>query len=515
MGRSSHYTLEATTDSGLFECRARLFTLLAIAAACHACGPPPRVMVVSYQPSAFAGSAVTEAPPSPQVPVPIAVGQSIQSMVDAHPPGTTFLITTGIHRLATVKPKPGNTFVGEPRAVLSGARLLTTFARDGPYWVATDQLQQGPITTFGSAPKCAASHPRCNRPEDLFIDDRPLRHVPELRLVAPGSWYFDYVNHRIYFADDPHGHTVETSVATHAFHGSGAPKVTIRGLTIEKYANPGQMGAVYADGAVEWTIEHNEVRLNHGAGISLTVSASSRITSNHVHHNGQLGIGAWNSERLLVEANEINHNNFAGFDTSWEAGGTKFSWSRDLIARNNLVHHNQGKGLWTDGDNLNTLYEGNTTAHNSNHGIFHEISYAAIIRNNISRWNGWHGIVVASSPNVEIYGNTVGDNGRTQIFGRQDFLGQMGRYGVRELSNLYVHDNTITAPANDGGAAGLLPQNAAAGDATYYTRKNNRFVHNTYDLRNATASPFVWMFRTIAPSQWQAHDQDVTGTFLR
>ena len=490
------------------------FSLLAIAAACHAYAPPALVTVTAIQHSAFAAPAFPESPPSPEGPVPIAVGQSIQSVVDAHPPGTTFLIKSGIHRLETVKPKSGNTFTGEPGAVLSGARVLTAFERHGTYWVATDQRQRGPATAFGSAPKCDASHPRCDRPEDLFIDDRPLRHVASLRLVTPGSWFFDYVNHRIYFADDPTGNMVETSVVTHAFHASGAAKVTIRDLTIEKYASPGQMGAIYADGAVQWTIEHNDVRLNHGAGISLTVSTSSRIANNHVHHNGQLGIGAWNSERLVVEANEIDNNNFAGFDTSWEAGGTKFSWSRDLIARNNVVHHNKGKGLWTDGDNLNTLYEGNTTSHNSDHGIFHEISYAAIIRNNISQWNGWHGIVVASSPDVEIYGNTVGGNGRTQVFGRQDSLGHIGRYGVRELSNLYVHDNIITAPENDGGAAGLLPQNAAAGDVTYYTRKNNRFVHNTYDLRNATASPFVWMFRNIAPSRWQAYNQDVTGTFL-
>jgi len=453
------------------------------------------------------GSLVDDAPIS------IAPGESIQPVIDAHPGGTAFLIKAGVHRLQTVRPKVGNAFIGEPGAVLSGARVLTAFQRAGPYWFTTGQRQTGSTTAFGKPPQCDAAHPRCDHPEDLFVDNRPLRHVGAFESLTSGSWYFDYVADRIYVADDPRGHLVETSVVSHAIFATGVTGVTIRGLVIEKYANPGQMGAVHADGAVSWRIEGNEIRLNHGAGITLTVSTSCQLTANRIHDNGQLGIGAWNSERLLVDRNEISRNNFAGFDTSWEGGGTKFSWSRELIVRSNFVHHNWGKGLWTDGDNLDTLYEGNTTSQNTEHGIFHEISYAAIIRNNISMSNGWHGIVVASSPNVEIYGNSVGGNGRTQIFARQDFSGRSGRYGPFELSNLNVHDNSITA--NDGGAAGLMPQMGARGDASYYATKHNRFVHNTYDLRGAPTSPFIWLFRAVGESQWRAHGQDVTGTFRR
>ena len=56
--------------------------------------------------------------------------------------------------------------------------------------------------------------------------------------------------------------------------------------------------------------------------------------------------------------------------------------------RDNHVHHNEGPGLWTDIDNIHTLYEGNLVEHNANVGIFHEISYDAVIRNNIVRDNG-------------------------------------------------------------------------------------------------------------------------------
>ena len=63
----------------------------------------------------------------------ISPGDDIQARVDAAPPGTTFLLTAGVHRMHSIVPKNGDVFTGEPGAVLSGARLLTTAARSGSY----------------------------------------------------------------------------------------------------------------------------------------------------------------------------------------------------------------------------------------------------------------------------------------------------------------------------------------------------------------------------------------------
>ncbi len=82
--------------------------------------------------------------------------------------------------------------------------------------------------------------------------------------------------------------------------------------------------------------------------------------------------------------------------------------------RGNYAHDNWGSGLHTDIDNVNTLYENNRSENNAQIGIFHEIGYKAIIRNNVTRGNGYAsgwvagaGIFVNSSQDVEIYGNTV------------------------------------------------------------------------------------------------------------
>ena len=63
-------------------------------------------------------------------PVVIKPGASIQSAVNSNPEGTPFTLKAGIHRHQTVVPKNGNTFIGEPGAIMSGARHLTLFMRE-------------------------------------------------------------------------------------------------------------------------------------------------------------------------------------------------------------------------------------------------------------------------------------------------------------------------------------------------------------------------------------------------
>jgi hypothetical protein len=442
--------------------------------------------------------------------VPISPGQSIQAAVDAAPTGTAFVLKAGVHRMQTIRAKDGDSFMGEAGAVLSGARLLTSFSRSGNYWVASGQTQEGAVHG-----ECLPSYPRCNRPEQLFIDDRALLHVGSLGEVGPGKWYFDYGADQIYFADDPTGHRVETSVTPTAFDASGN-NVTISGLVIEKYANLAQFGAIHPEGKSGWVIANNEVRFNHGVGIR--IGDGARVTGNNVHHNGQMGIGGVGND-ALVEGNEIAYNNTAGFNFSWEAGGTKFVNTNRLVLRNNFAHHNTGPGLWLDINNINFLIEGNTVEDNYAAdagpvaGIFIEISYGGIIRNNASRrngkgWDAWlfnAGILVAASggTGLEITGNIVEDNvhGITLL---QQNRGS-GTYGPWLVQNVYVHDNTIKMPSGMTGVA------QDVGDNAIFTSRNNKFEHNTYYLSGG--GHFNWMNAERSDSEWRNFGQDTTGTF--
>jgi len=475
------------------------------------------------------------APPSPSVSyVEILPGQSIQAIVDGHPAGTTFLLKAGVHRMQTITPRTGDTFSGEMNGTtrlttLSGARLLTGWTADGARWYVSGQTQGG-TPQVRAEDACRPTHSRCSYAEDLFFDNVMKYHEDVLAEVGPGEWFFDYGADRIYVGDNPAGHSVETSVTPALFNQSSADDVTLQNLIIEKYASPTATAAVnlgYSPyGADDWVVTGSEVRWNHGAGIGLDTKTAAR--GNYVHHNCGFGfVGAGTG--VVVESNEIAYNNIAagsstttcGYNAYWGAGGSKWVWTTNLIVRGNFSHHNDGPGLWTDINNIHTVYENNVIEDNTRGGIFHEISYDATIRNNTLRRNGtakdyawWTtgaGIEIVSSRNVEVYGNTVVDNWQG-ITGLNDHRGS-GNFGDYTLTNLNVHDNTITSRVTDAGA-GRTGVVETAGTEAFSAAANNRFQRNTYVL-GTNAKYFMWNAADHSEFAWQSFGQDAAGSFQR
>jgi len=464
----------------------------------------------------FAATAIADVPPKARVlltPESIFPAEDIQARVNATPPGTTFLLKSGSHRIQSILPRSGDIFTGEPGTVLSGARLLTALIRTNSWWVATGQSQPGRRAN-GEGP-CRNGYPRCNYPEDLFINDLPLQHVATLHDVGPGKWYFDYDGDQIYFGDDPTGKRVEVSVTPKAFSGA-ATNVILRSLTIEKYASPTQQAAVEL--GTGWIIEDCELRWNHFTGIAMGSRSIAR--RNRVHHNGCFGFhGA--GEHILVANNEIAFNGFAGYDPFWGAGGSKWVYTSHLIVRENFSHHNRGPGLWTDINNIHTLYENNRVEDNERGGIFHEISYDATIRTNTCRRNGtgkhfphWStgaGIEIVSSRNVDVYGNTLEDNWQG-IAGLDDHRGA-GNAGPYTLTNLNVHHNVVTSHVADdgGGRSGIID---TEGTGAFSAAANNRFRKNTYSL-GSKRHYFFWMGKDLDETEWRRSGQDASGMFRR
>jgi parallel beta-helix repeat protein len=435
-------------------------------------------------------------------------GMDIQAAVDANPPGTAFLLKAGVHRMQQIDPKSGNVFAGEPGTILSGARRLTDFTRSGAYWVASGQSQQGRST---DPVHCEPGYEGCQWPEDLFLDDRLLLRVTSLAQVAPGKWYFDYATDRIYLGDDPAGRQVETSVSAYAF-GGNADNVTLRQLVIEKYASPAQAGAIHGDGTTGWRVEDCEVRQSHGIGIRI---GDAWIVRNcRVHANGQLGL-ARGGTGSLIEGCEIYGNKTVPFKTGFAGGALKFSKSRNLVFQNNRVHDNMGNGVWLDIDNIDYQVRDNVVYNNASQGIFVEISYRGKVYNNKVYGNGFGrnsswlygaGILIAASPDVEVYGNEVTNNANG-IAAIQQNRGS-GAYGPHQISNLYVHDNVITMTEGKTGLAQSI------GDDSYFTNRNNRWVRNSYTL-GRNANYFAWLGGAVSETQWRQAGQDVDGTFRR
>ncbi|MFN0181697.1 MAG: nitrous oxide reductase family maturation protein NosD [Gemmatimonadales bacterium] len=401
-------------------------------------------LVIAGAMAACAVEQPTEAGLDPPLVVVVRPGDVIQRKVDSAPPGTRFLIKAGVHRRQQIFPKGGNTFVGEPGAILDGEHAVP-YAFDG---------------------------------------------------VTPGPPYPD--------------------------------NVTIRGLVIRAYQGPLQSAAVLAGhmwkpDAVTygWVIEDNEVTGNAAGGIR--IGTRSRVRRNLVHHNGQIGISGVGDSTLVAD-NEIAWNNTAGVDAGWEAGGAKFVLTNDLVVRGNFIHHNAGIGLWSDISSHNTLFEDNRVEDNAFAGIFVELGYGAIIRNNVVQRNGFSqgepawvlsaGIMLANSSDVEIYGNTVVGNrqGITayhQVRGVTPFEQSMPKpYGPWTTRNNYIHDNDITMTV---GMTGMAQDVDLSQDL--FLRWNNRFTNNRYLLGATNTLPFAWGNSPLTAEQWISAGQDIFGSF--
>jgi parallel beta-helix repeat protein len=441
--------------------------------------------------------------------VSLSPGMNIQAAVNDAPAGSTFLLSAGVYRMQSIVPKNGDIFIGQGSSTVFNGSIILTFTEvssSPALWVA-------PATPTGPAyGQCGASTPMCGYPQDLFIDNVLQQPAASLDGLQTGSWYFDQTNNLIYLPFNPTGHTVELSDASMAFYGV-ATGVQISNLVVEKYANHAQQGAIGdAKEGTQWTVNQVEVRWTHGAGVEL--GPNSTLTNSFIHHNGQLGI-ALGGLNCQATGNEISWNNYAGFLTSWEAGGSKFWATTNLVVNSNYVHDNNGPGLWTDFNNVNTTYENNIVTNNLNEGIKHEISFAATIRNNTVRGNGntatvwaWNAqIELQNSSNSEISGNTVevpvgGGNGIAVINQNRG----SGALGPWVGGNDTVLDNTIYYDGTNG-VTGFVD------DTQSVSTLNNTFDSNKYVLTGGGPQTPHWiLFNGIQWGAFQAAGMELHGT---
>jgi len=453
----------------------------------------------------------------------VSPGTSLQSVIDANASGTTLCLGAGDHRVAApLTPTSGMRLIGELGARINGSKLINSWTASGSVWVATGQTQQRPLELLGGGPTYDdLVHKEAAYPDNVFFDDFPLRRVLTLAEVGPGKFYFDYVNDRIYIGDNPSGHKIEGAVAPGLIATAGINGVTVQNLILEKSAGYG----VWGHSGTDWVVADNEIRFNHTTGCKL--ASRGHVLRNYIHHNFKYGLNGSGYD-LLIEGNELAHNNWARYKTLpdggyWDAGATKFVVTTRMIVRNNYSHHNVGDGLWADIDNIDMVFENNRLEYNERFGIFYEISYAAVIRNNRLIENGDDAVRVASSPNVELVGNTIVSTGAgrdrldTDLGAHHDGGGIVinqqgdrgtGAYGARQTQNAYVHDNVSTM------YVGFVGGSQWGGFTQIYTSWNNRFEYNTYYTGSSTTRWWRWLDALRTKSEWQSYGHDDTGTFL-
>jgi parallel beta-helix repeat protein len=473
---------------------------------------------------------------APAANINISPGMDIPSVVNANPAGTTFIIQPGLYRLTTpIVAKNGDSFIGQTAcappatpctAILSGARLLTSFKQSGSYHYVTGQTQHGVVSIDST--RCQpdvgypTAYPGCIYPEDLYVDGNPLVHVIALANLAPGAWFFDYPNATIYMYDNPTGHTVETSVSPSPFEWGAGNNVTIENLTIEKFAAPIQFAAVGVYGpsqteGINWVIKNNEIRLNHGAAVGFNFGW--QILNNYLHHNGQLGLNGGLStttvsSRVLIQGNEIAYNNYAHVAPRFGAGGSKTGASLNLMFRNNYSHNNEGSGFHNDRGSTNTTYDNNISADNTEQGIFYEISNGAVVRNNKLLRNGYihpnnsfwlygANLLSSTSQNVAAYCNTVEVSGQGG-----NGINMIGQARGMISSGNHFHHNTVVFDAQSGVTGGATDDPLQV--PTFFSL--NHYNDNTYHLPSVTQVSFPWDNKYTDFSKFQGFGEDTQGS---
>lgn len=453
-------------------------------------------------------------------PIAVSTAANLQTLIDANPTGTVFALATGIHRRGVITPKDGNVFVGTAGTILSGAVALTTWTASGSDWFATGQTQAGEVL---NAAECLAAFPLCANPEDVFYDGVPLAPVASQAALAPGKFFFDYAADRIYIRDVPAGHTVETSVLPSLFIGA-AKNVTLQSLVVEKYASPTQKGALQLSiTASGWTIADCEFRHNHAYAIRLPDAGGWTLRNNNIHDNGHMGVAGTTRNTLLI-GNTISANNYAGINPAFEAGGVKLVLAKSVRMVRNTVTNNNGPGLWCDINCVDILYGENLVTGNGDGGIYHEISYHAVIRRNVSVDNGllrapWvfgGQINVADGDRVETYGNTVRVQaalGNAIAYTQQER--GSGWFGPLRTMQGLIHHNTVRWVPGTSFSIGA--QGATEDDGLTYIALGNSWMDANLYYVDVAANVFMWYpcatnLGTLA--QLQACGQDLTSIRL-
>jgi parallel beta-helix repeat protein len=435
----------------------------------------------------------------------VSPGESIQAALDAVGSGGTVCIR-GEHRITTsLRPRTGQTIAGDG-AILNGTRTVTNWTLSGGLWVATGQVQSISDVSSGGS-KCEMNPMACQF-EDLFFDDQPLVRVAAVTGVTPGRWYFDEATDRIYLGQDPTGHQVEVTSATHGMQGGGASSVTLTGIVFEKFAHYGLDGA-----GPRWLVTRNEFRYNHSHGFRFG-GTGGMFSHNYIHHNGQMGFSGSGID-VVFEENHLAFNNYLRFGTTtgyWHAGATKVRTSTNVVVRNNYSHDNIGDGWWFDWDNYRMTFEGNLIEDNSRCGLLYEASFDGVIRNNTFRDNGmgtltadrcWASVFLNTSKNIAVTGNTFvgkGDGLNVVSVSR----GTSTIYGLRQSTGLTVHNNTFRP------APGYFAVAVPYGKTTMPT--DSKVDQNRYVASDTSARWWSWRSGPVTWSEWRGYGHDLSGS---
>ncbi|HEY7940842.1 MAG TPA: right-handed parallel beta-helix repeat-containing protein [Candidatus Limnocylindrales bacterium] len=303
--------------------------------------------------------------------------------------------------------------------------------RQGPvvWWAVVASLALALAAAVVGGPPVRAASPAatgaaCDTPLQALIDQAPAGSD----LVVPPCVYRESVTVDKPLTIDGTGAVIDGrdasgAVVRDAWMTIAASDVTIRGFAMRYASNKPQTGALRVEpGVARLTVAACDLGFAAGANVSIGVADQSTITGCSIHDAGQLGVhvggDGTNGIGNAVIDDRIFHNNTAGYDPGFEAGGLKATLQKGLVIKGDEVYDNAGPGIWCDIECQDVTISGDRVHDNADAGIFYEVSQGGLIQDNDVWGNGWQdpdwgwgaGILLSSSGTTAVTGNTVAWN---------------------------------------------------------------------------------------------------------
>ena len=295
-------------------------------------------------------------------------------------------------------------------------------------------------------------------PEQVFINDKPLKQVASKAEVSAGKFYaedqtpttrtfnsdtgkYDYhpgVEDDItyYVGSDPTTGVTEISQRSRAFTSAGAG-FNMKGINVAQYAPVQAWGFTDTSGVSQaFVVSKNAVIQDsifaQSSAIGLHTGEADNLVVKNTKFldNGANGAGANRTHKATYIGNTFSGSNAAGFKVK-KCGAfctiseIKVTHTKDFTFRNNIIDRSESGveesdpnnitkaspiGFWCDEGCIDAKIVGNFFTNNGT-AIFHEVSGPAIIASNIIEGSGT-GIRISGSNDVKIYNNTISRTNR-------------------------------------------------------------------------------------------------------
>jgi len=336
---------------------------------------------------------------------------TIQMGLSMAQPGDTVSLAAGTYRQSphfvrsgTLDHSIGLRATGSAKVIIQGSALVTGFTlSSGSTYVKTGWTTYFPPNDPNQTD--ARKLPR----DQMFVDGTYIPEATSVATMTAGSFYDDHTNSKLYLwlaaGDNPSSHQVEADNSESILSDTGFNYIVIQDLQFQYCANQPQLGMVKLAGS-NCTIRNCIFQYAAGAGLFFNGN-NILVQSCQFNNNTQEGFSSSSCNSVTMEDCISNDNNTEPdktFDSGWEAGACKISRSTNYLLENHSSTGNKGPGVWFDIDNEHATIKGCFSTGNTE-GIQYEISYTALIINNICTDNSDCGFLISSSA-----GNYVANN---------------------------------------------------------------------------------------------------------